>query len=619
MGSRDMRGNKRLGRPVFRTYPYSALLVKPTAALLFVACAAAALAACRHEVPRSPVPPAAVRVDEPAAFDLDASAARIDAALERAWKRRAVTPAEPADDATFLRRVTLDLTGTIPTPAEVTSFLTDARSDKRPRVVDRLLASSAYVEHWTNYWDATLLGLKVNGQVDRAAFRAWLRERIAANVPWNQLVYELLTAEGTSSPGGSRKDRNLAIAGMGLPAEDAVSRPIDVEDRGQTPSAGVNGAVNFAVKFLDAPADYPSTVSRVFLGVQIQCAQCHDHKTEAWKQTDFQRFAAGALHFKTKSEKAADGDIQVVAVEDSAKILSRVGKDPDAAAIAKAQPASLDGVTLAKGDKTREAFAAWIVDPRSPFFGRAYANRMWAHLLGRGFVDPIDDIRPGNAPQAPEVFDAVTQELVAGGYDPKRLLGALARTRAYGLSSRRAKSAAGGPAEIELFSSFRLVPLGPTELLSALSQATAFESAQSKKRGNLAQAKLALVRSFQNLFDVDEEFESESFEGSLAQALTLLNGGTLVTATTAAKGTALADILAASPGEDTRIAALYLRVLSRPATADEIARSKAFLATQRSLAAGGGANAPRSAKAEAQAYGDLLLALLNSSEFFFNH
>lgn len=546
-------------------------------------------------------------------YDLAAGAARIDAALESAWKRRAVVPAAAADDVTFLRRVTVDLTGTIPTPEEVGAYLADSRVDKQSRLVDRLLASPAYVEHWTNYWDATLLGLKVDGRVDRAAFRAWLRERIAANVPWNQLVYELLTAEGTSSPGGSRKDRNLAIAGMDVPPEVAVSRPVAVEDRGQAQSTGVNGAVNFAVKFLDTPADYPSTVSRVFLGVQIQCAQCHDHKTETWKQTDFQKFAAGALHFKTQSDKAAEGDIQVVSVQDSAKIFARVAKDPDAAAIARSQPVALDGVVLAKGDKTREAFARWITDERSPYFARAYANRMWAHLLGRGFVDPVDDIRPGNAVQAPEVFDAVVRELEAGGYDPKRLLGTLARTRAYGLASTRAKSSTGGVAEIELYSSFRLVPLGPTELLSALSQATALDRAQSTKKGNGMQAKLALVRSFQTLFDVDEEFESESFEGSLAQALTLLNGGTLVTATTAGKGSALAEILAASSGEDARISALYLRVLSRPVSPAELQRSKAFLAAQRLLAEGKGG------KFEAPIYGDLMLALLNTSEFFFNH
>ncbi len=228
-------------------------------------------------------------------------------------------------------------------------------------------------------------------------------------------------------------------------------------------------------------------------------------------------------------------------------------------------------------------------------------------MLGRGFVDPVDDIRPSNAAQAPAVFELVTREFASSGYDSRRLLGTLARTRGYALSATRAKTADGAPQDIELFSSFRLVPLGPTELLGALSRATSFDAAAKRPS---AQAKLALVRSFQTLFDVDEEFDSDNYEGSLAQALTLLNGGSVASATSAAKGTALADILAANRGEDARISAIYLRALSRPVTAAELVRSKAFLASGRNDA---------SKKAESQRYGDLLFVLLNSSEFFFNH
>lgn len=570
---------------------------------------AGVLAACGNPPPPRTAVAHVATGAAPPDHGVSVQTARIDAQLEAAWKTRALVPASAADDATFLRRVTLDLTGTIPTTAEVQQYLADVAPDKKGRAIDRLLASPEYVEHWTNYWDAALLGLKVSNRVDRAAFRAWLRERIAANTPWDQLVFELLTAEGASSPGGSKKDRAVAVTGEAMPGDRAVSAPVDVDDRGDRQSAGVNGAVNFVLKFLDAPADYPSTVSRVFLGVQIQCAQCHDHKTEAWKQTDFQKLAAGALHFK--SEALGDAKMnaaqQVFEVKDAAKIFPRVAKDPDNQAIAKARPTGLDGVVLAKGDKTREAFAAWITAKDSPYFARAYVNRIWGHLLGRGFVDPVDDIRPSNPPQAPEVFDLVTKEFSTSGYDPKRLLGMLARTRAYGLAAARAKTSAGAPKDIELYSSFRLVPLGPTELLGALSRATSFDAANKKQS---AQAKLNLVRSFQTLFDVDEEFDTDDFEGSLAQALTLLNGGTLASATSAAKGTALADILAQNPGEDARIGAIYLRALSRPVTPAELARAKAFLA---------GARTAAGKKGEPQIYGDLLFVLLNSSEFFFNH
>ena len=560
----------------------------------------AVLAACGQPPPRAPAVPATpAAVAQAGASD----AARVDAALGALWTKRSVTPAAAADDATFLRRVTLDLVGTIPTTAEVQAYLADSSADKKGQAIDRLLASPEYVEHWVDYWDSALLGLKVNNKVDRASFRAWLRERIAANTPWNQLVYQLLTAQGAQSPGGARKDRNLAVAGEAMVGPNEVTAPIDKADQGQKPAAGIDGATNFALKFTEAPADYPSTVSRVFLGVQIQCAQCHDHKTEAWKQTDFQKFAAAALHFKVQGDKdAAKGDIAVVDLKDSAKIFPRVQKDPELAPIAKAVPTAFDGTPLEHGEQTREAFAKWVTSKDSPWFAKAYVNRLWGHLFGRGFIDPVDDIRPSNAPIAPEVLDVVTREFVASGYDSKRLLGSLARTKAYGLSAAHPKSG-----DIELFSSFRLAPLGPAELLGALTRATAFDAAQ-KGKANGPQAKLNLVRSFQSLFDVDEEFDTDDFEGSLAQALTLMNGGTTASATSAAKGTALADILAANPGEDARISALYLRVLSRSVTPAELARAKAYVEAHQAGQRG-----------DALAYGDLLFSLLNSSEFFFNH
>ncbi len=337
---------------------------------------AALLAACGHAPPGNPAAPVRAAAPAPAVHRSYGAAERIDAELEAAWKMRALTPAPRADDATFLRRVTLDLTGTIPTPAQVEQYLADAAPDKAGRAIDRLLASAEYVEHWTNYWDSVLLGLKVPARVDRAAFRAWLRERIAANTPWDQLVYQLLTAEGVSSPGGTRRERAMAVA------ERVVSSPVDSDDQGDEQAAGVNGAVNFVVKFSEAPADYPSTVSRVFLGLQIQCAQCHDHKTEAWKQTDFQKFAAGALHYKASqanalaSPRMPSNAMNVIDVKDSAKVFGRVAKDPELRAIASAQATGLDGVLLEKGDRTRAAFAAWITAKDSPYFAKAYVNRM---------------------------------------------------------------------------------------------------------------------------------------------------------------------------------------------------------------------------------------------------
>jgi hypothetical protein len=610
--------------------------------------------ACGGETP-TPRAPQAPRPDagqKPSQATFSAAAA--DRMLEAAWKAAGVTPADTVDDETFARRVTLDLIGTIPTVEQVTGLRDSKAADKRLAYIDRLLASPAYAEHFMNYWDDVLMGREVRGQiVDRAAFRAWLRQKFADNTPWDAVVRELLTATGQNSAGGDR-----ATMGAGLPPAVAQAPMMDAKGGAEDESGGeegINGAVNWTLKFADVPPDLAGNTSRVFLGVQIQCAQCHDHKTEAWKQVDFQRFAAATLHIQTvQVDKGQVKGIRRVVLKDAPRVAGRFAKGPDLEPIGKAKPTALDGTPLDQKKETRKALATWMTDAKNPYFAKAFVNRMWGHFMGRGFVDPVDDIRPGNPAMAPELWDALTQDFVAHKFDVKHLCRTIVQTRAYQLSalSSQAKAAEGR----ELWASFHMVPLGPEELLNALFSATNIGEASKRANvPNLAQLRTQLARSFTFLFDVDEETDSREYEGSISQALTLLNGNLVNMGARNLPGTTLGALLAAKQTDEATLEALFLQVLSRRPTPAETSRYLAFVTSAEQRAAQAAKNddpaasdpPKRDAAVDSKSKGkgkgernalsrltakkrvannpkqdaweDLTWALLNSTEFVFNH
>jgi Protein of unknown function (DUF1549)/Protein of unknown function (DUF1553) len=541
----------------------------------------------------------------------------VDAALSAAWKKENVTPSARADDATFLRRAYLDVVGTIPERAVVESFLADPSPQKRAKLVDDLLASPSYADYWAAYWDDLLMGPRVqNPSVDRAAFRAWLRHAFEENLPYDKLVYALVSATGQNSEGGPRNGGYAEAAGASA-----------------TPAAAggvANGAVNWILKYADTPQDLAGSASRTFLGVQIQCAQCHDHKTEKWKQEDFQRFTACFAHTRLEpiDAKAMGGQVRRVVVEDIPRSPARFLKNADLKAILEARPAALDGTDFSSTRDARAAVAAWMTSPRNPWFAQAIVNRVWGHFLGRGFVDPVDDLRPSNPPEMPDLLQAIADDFVAGGYDLKRLVRLVTATDVYQLAA-----APGG--EIKLWSRFRLSPLGPGELLSALMTATKLDRTIAQiPRMDLDRIRAQLSRQYAFLFDVDEELDRASFEGTLAQTLTLLNGSATGTGSSALPGGIVAEVVNGSGGREEKIQAIYVQVLSRRASPEELTYWKRYVGESEPGAAAASAapagpgdplrrlearDARHRADARTAAYEDLVWALLNSSEFAFNH
>lgn len=613
-----------------------------------VVIAGAAAAACAS---KSPPPAASAAQARAHAAPPPAPPARplmrsseIDDAIRAEWTKAGVTAAPTVDDAGFLRRAWLDLAGRVPPPEEVTSFLADTAPDKRARAVDRLLASPAYADHMTNYFDRLLLGRDARpGVVDRVAFRKWLHDRFAENTPYDQLVFQLVAAKGLNSVGGNPFKHD----------PDAGAAPPEDEDK-------VNGAVNWYVRYSDSLPDLSGTTSRLFLGVQIQCAQCHDHKTEKWKMGDFRSFEQ--CFTKTRARQLDKGKVMGVRrfeVED-VKTRFKPNKRMDAPDLGDAPPRAIDGTDFSSAADPREALARWITSKQNPWFAREIANRMWAQMLGRGFFEPVDDSRESNPPIMPELLQKIADDFVASGFDLKHLVRLIANTEVY----QRAASpgTAGTDTDEKLWAHFQIQRLGPDELLDSLAAATGFDTLLEKSAGeNIEVVRFGMRRQFAFLFDVDEESDHhDEFDGTITQALMLMNGGILNRAVGAfPKGTALAQVLATrAGGDEAKVRSLYLRSVSREPTADEtktwveyVDAPRTFVTTpppamppiaapagkgagprgpgqkayqkieqrleQRAAAApasGGGGGDPKQ-----QAYEDLFWALLNSSEFEFNH
>lgn len=564
---------------------------------------------CAHTATPPVVPTASHAAPSPGLSSTD-----IDEMLEAEWKKAGITPAALTNDAQYLRRLHIDLLGTLPDPETVRRFVADSAPDKRAKMVDALLADPRFVQHWTDYWDDELMGRARGPRIDRGAFRAWLRKRIADNAGWDKVVFDLISASGQQSSGGARN-------------------PFAQKDE----EPGINGAVNYLLRF-ENPNDIAGTISRTFLGVQIQCAQCHDHKTEKWKMEDFRRFAACFTRVKIEPvEGGAKMGVSKVVLEDTDKPWPRFARNPELAPIAASRPTTLDGTDLSRQDNARRALASWITNKDNPWFAKETVNRIWAHFLGRGFVNPVDDLRPGNPADAPDLWNAIAKDFTSHGYDMKRLMRQIAQSKAYQL----------GPAsgEVKLWSSFRMSPMGPIELVGALLAATDLDElatkAQKRDPEEIRQQLIALA-SF--VFDVDEEIDKPSYDGTITQALVMMNGRVTAGGTSALAGTSLLRMIQKGATDEQIVEELYLRTFSRAPTAEELGRAVQYVADAKIKPPPPRATIPAPARptkhgekilqnadplaraiaaapadARTAALEDVYWSLLNASEFFFNH
>lgn len=509
-------------------------------------------------------------------------AARIDEVLAAGWQAAGVAPAPPADDAEFLRRASLDLIGKIPAVSEVRSFLADRSPDKRSRLVESLLARGGYANHFANLWRELLLpGANTSAETRVLAppLEAWLRLRFAEETPYDRLVLELLTPAAMTP----------TAAGVAQPA-----------------SAAPSPLAFFQVNEFK-PENLAANTSRIFLGTQVQCAQCHDHPFARWKRQEFWALAAFFSGSSVVAQMQTPVDADAEQPPPAALVSSVDGKltisIPDTELTAEAR--FLDGTApqFRAGEDTRLPLARWLTSRDNPYFARALVNRLWEHFLGRGFVDPVDDLDEANPASHPELFDEIARQFAYRQYDIKYLVRTITATRAYQLSSH----SAGGQDDSRHFARMPLRRMSPEQLYDSLVQATGFRDATSQAQANVLVIDDTAQARLKSLF-ADQTSRRSDSQTSILQALSLMNGALVSDATSLERSELLAAV-AEMPFLDSaaRVETLYLAALGRVPSADERKLMQGYLA-ERSQKIG-----------EQQALADIFWALLNSAEFILNH
>ena len=502
----------------------------------------------------------------------------IDSAVAEAWSRFPDRVSPPADDAEFLRRVFLDLVGKTPTVSEAQDFLDDPSPNKRSLLVEELLSRGAFATHLSNVWREMLLSGASNAAEARQLAQpldAWLRLRFATNTPYDRLARELLTAQ---SPRVS--NRRMARDGAG----GAQPSPLAFYQANQR-----------------KPEQLAASASRIFLGLQVQCAQCHDHPFAKWSRKEFWSFAA----FFSGLDRGGDESDLSAPVQDS---LDREGITiPETELVA--EPRFLDGEfpDWRPDESKRAALARWLAADANPYFAKAAVNRVFDLLLGRGFVTPVDDLDPANPPVFPELFDVVARQFVLHDHDLKYLIRAITLTAAYQRSSQAGPDREASEDDLPPFARMPLKRLSSDQLYDSLVQATGYREANSAGNRAALGMNLSTRAEFQNRFANAAAGRGES-ETSILHALALMNGKLAADATTLATSETLAAVVDAPfLTDDERIETLFLAALARRPAEDE--RKLVHTTLERP-----GANRDRRA-----AFADLFWALLNSTEFAFNH
>ena len=524
-------------------------------------------AARAEPVPCSPAAAASADV-----LDAQQLTARIDQALASSWERAKIEPAPVADDAQFLRRIHLDLVGKIPSVAELHAFLADTRADKRALAVEDLLRRGAHAQHFANTWRALMLAgapENIESNILVPQFDTWLRLRFAVNMPYDRLVTELLTAT---------VETNMQQNPAAMNARRFVPTP----------------AAFFQANELKREQIAAST-SRIFLGVQVQCAQCHDHPFAHWTRKEFWSLAAffdAPAPAGGERRKPAAGSANAILIPETQITV---------------EPAFLDGSQpdWQSGSSKRELLSRWITQTDNPFFARAAVNRLWDHFLGRGFVHPVDDLDKANPPSHPELLDEMAQQFALHHFDLNYLIRAITLTRAYQLTSQ---SPSTSDDDLSQFARMPLRRMTSDQLFASIVQATGFrEERKPAQRGVALPDLTSAAAEFRNRF-ADQSVPRTEAETSILQALALMNGKLISDATDLAKSETLVAV-AEAPFLTTpeRVETLFLATLSRKPAPDELAELVGYVES------GGAAKDPK------KALTDIFWALLNSAEFALNH
>ncbi|MBX3439428.1 MAG: DUF1553 domain-containing protein [Planctomycetaceae bacterium] len=491
----------------------------------------------------------------------------IDEHLAQSHHEHGVVAAPLADDAEFLRRASLDLIGRIPTSEEVRTFLGDSHPEKRTSLIDRLLASEEHAQHFSRTWRGLLLpeaNTERQLQYLVPGFEAWLRQRRAEGAGFDQIVRELLTA----------------------PITESADRPQMV----LTDLRAANPLAFMASKEAD-PAKLAGAATRLFLGIRLECAECHNHPFDQWSQTQFWNQAAffagiqrrGRGAFAPLYEDASRRTIPLMNSTETAPVLFLDGSEPVAA----------------PGQSARVALAEWITSPENPYFAQAIANRIWGQLMGTGIVTPVDDMHASNSPSHPELLYVLATSFAESQFDLSVLIRAICTSDAYQRTSRITHES---QQDRSSFAAMPVKPLNGEQFFDSLALAVGYQPPATGTAVGRGQDPAR--RRFVELFPDHDIGDDPST--SVAQALALMNGGFVDQAVTPETSRLLGRLTSNTElSTSERIDELYLSTVSRHASPDEMARLEQYITADEAD--------------QGRALGDILWMLLNTAEFRWNH
>jgi hypothetical protein len=504
--------------------------------------------------------------------------------LLRAEVPSAAAPPARIDDQRFLRRVSLDLIGRIPTPEQLTAFALDPATDKRSKIVEKLLADPRYGQNWGRYWRDVIMFRKTETRQQFLVgipLESYLAESLNSNTPWSHLATEFITASGPANENG---ECGLIVAQQGQPEEIAAE------------------------------------VSRIFLGVQLQCAQCHDHPTDRWKREQFHQLAAFFPRVASQPSRpmAAGGappGITVVVTDAEQRFGFRGPmnmrvrgtsehhmsdlKDPSS------QGTLMEPVFFATGEKlptgTKDAdrrgtLAKWITAQDNPFFAKAFVNRLWSELTGEGFYEPVDDMGPDRHATAPKTLDYLAGQFADSGYDIKWLFRVITATELYQLPGQPRRGPEDPPMQHNVAQRLRADVLFDN-LFAVLEIPEQQPATGARPMGRFARGPR---QGFAAIFGYDPSDRRDELTQSIPQALILMNSSGIQAYMRGNGNTMLARTLSEIHDDKALIQELYLKVLSREPTKSE---TTSCLQYTKELAN------------RTEAFEDILWSLINSAEF----
>ena len=515
--------------------------------------------------------------------------------IQDGWTDLDLVPSAQATDFEFCRRVFLDVVGRIPTVSELFEFRADRSPDKKKNLVSRLLYDeryrAEYARHWSTVWLNILIGRESgndrNRMVSREGLRAYLNDAFAKNLPYDRFVFELLSATGENLPSAEN----------------------------------FNGAVNYlAGKLGDKAAQATAHSSRVFLGVQVQCTQCHDHPFNEWKQSQY--WQMNSFFRQTVALRRFEGGNRVRMVEladqdfggedrprqtDEARIYYELRNGKLEAAI----PVFLDGTKINPsgylGESNRRLQLARLIT-NSDYLGKAIVNRMWAQFFGYGFTKPIDDMGPHNIPSHPDLLDYLGTEFQKHSYDLKSLISWIVLSEPYSLSSRMNSENEGDDPQLGVkpsFSHFYIRQMTAEQLYESLITCTQADKTRGKAEKQI-EAREKWLRQFTIAFGTDEGDDTTTFNGTIPQTLMMFNGDLMKKATSGDSGSFVYKVAHDNKLKyQKKVARLYFSALARSPSKQERRVAISLLKAR--------------AGNMTEALQDLWWALLNSNEFIINH